>query len=318
MKPNILVTVPIEHLEGTRAILEAAGAVRYLKYPPVEELKAALAGAHALFPNARTRLDAAVLDAAPTLRVISTPSIGTDHIDLDYCRRRGVAVYSLATERELMRGVHSTAEHAFGLLLALVKKIPAGFASVLDGRWSAAEFRGRDLQGKTLGVVGFGAIGSRVAHFARAFDMDVLVFDPYAKDLPCWARAVSRDELLEKSHAVTLHTPLTPETDGLVGREWFARMKGTWLVNASRGGVIDEAALLEALESGKVGAFAADVLRGETAVGMGGHPLVAYARTHPNVLITPHIAGSSLDGQVKTFAHAARRLADHLKEAVSS
>lgn len=315
MKPNILATVPIEHLEGTRRILEGAGTVVYLKYPPVDELKAALKGVHALFPNARTRLDAAVLDAAADLKVVSTPSIGTDHIDLEYCRRRGITVFSLATERELMRGVHSTAEHAFGLLLSLIKKIPGGFASVLDGKWSAAEFRGRDLQGKTLGVVGFGAIGSRVAHFARAFDMDVLVFDPYAKELPAWAKPVSRDELLDKAHAVTLHTPLTPETDGLIGREWFARMKGTWLVNASRGGVIDETALLEALESGKVGAFAADVLRGETAAGMGAHPLVVYAKTHGNVLITPHTAGSSLDGQVKTFAHAARRIADFLKEA---
>jgi D-3-phosphoglycerate dehydrogenase len=315
VKPRILVTVPIEHLDATRAVLEGVGGVVYLKYPPVEELKAALKGVHALYPNARTRLDAAVLSAAADLRVISTPSIGTDHIDLEHCRARGIAVFSLATERELMQGVHSTAEHAFALLLALVKRVPWGFSSVLDGKWSAAEFRGCDLQGKTLGIVGFGVIGSQVAVFARAFAMEVLVFDPYAKALPPWARVVGRDELLNRSHVVTLHTPLTPETDGMVGREWFSRMKGTILVNASRGGVLDEAALLEALEDGRVSAFAADVLRGETAAGMGEHPLVRRARTHGNVLITPHTAGSSLDGQAVTFAHAARRITEFFKEA---
>lgn len=318
MKPNILVTVPIEHLSGTRAILEAVGQVTYVKYPPLAELQTALRGVHALYPNARTKLDSALLSAAPDLRVISTPSIGTDHIDLEYCRKRGIAVYSLATERELMRGVHSTAEHAFGLLLALVKRVPWGFQSVLDGRWSAAEFRGGDLQGKTLGVVGYGIIGSQVASFARAFDMEVLVFDPFVKEPPSWVRVVGRDELLDEAHAITLHTPLTPETEGLVGREWFSRMNGTVLVNASRGGVLDETALLEALESGRVSAFAADVLRGETAAGMGGHPLVRYAQAHGNVLITPHTAGSSLDGQVKTFAHAARRIADFFKETPES
>lgn len=314
MRANILVTVPIEHLETTRSILESAGDVIYRKYPSREELLTDLPGVHALYPNARTLLDSSLLEQARKLAVISTPSIGTDHIDLAYCQSRGIPVYSLSTEHELMRSVSSTAEHTFGLMLSIMRKLPWAFRSVLEGKWSAAEFRGRDLQGKTIGIVGFGIIGSQLGVFARAFGMTVLVYDPYAKDLPHWARAVDRDTLLHESHVISLHTPLTSETQNMVNKEWFDRMQGAVIINAARGGVLDDAALIEALDSGRVSAAGLDVLSSETAAGMGNHPLVRYAQTHDNVFITPHSAGSSVDGQARTFAHAARRLANYLME----
>lgn len=314
MRPRILVTVPVEHLEATRGILESAGQVLYRRYPSREELLRDLPGTHALYPNARTSLDSSLLARAPTLVAISTPSIGTDHIDLDYCRSRGIAVYSLGTERELMRTIPSTAEHTFGLILSVMRKLPWSFRSVLDGKWSAAEFRGRDLQGKTLGIVGFGVIGSQLGSFARAFGMKVLVYDPFVVEFPDWGRGVDRDTLLRESHVVSLHLPLMPETERMVDAEWFERMQGAVLINAARGGIVDDVALITALESGRVAAAGLDVLSGETPLGMGDHPLVQYARTHDNVLITPHSAGSSVESQIKSFAHAARRLADHLQQ----
>ena len=226
MRANILVTVPIEHLETTRSILESAGDVIYRKYPSREELLTDLPGVHALYPNARTLLILPCLSKPASW--LSSPRRRSAPITSIWRIAKAAVfpVYSLSTEHELMRSVSSTAEHTFGLMLSIMRKLPWAFRSVLEGKWSAAEFRGRDLQGKTIGIVGFGIIGSQLGVFARAFGMTVLVCDPYAKDLPHWVRAVDRDTLLHESHVISLHTPLTSETQNMVNKEWFDRMQG--------------------------------------------------------------------------------------------
>jgi len=313
-KPRLLVTVPVDHLPEIRTLLEAVGPVTYLRYPPREETRAALADAEGLFCNVRVRLDEDLLSSAPRLRVIGTPSIGTDHIDLDYCRRRGIAVLSLSGAHDALRSVSTTAEHAFGLMLAIVKNMPWSFNSVVAGEWRGADFCGRDLQGRTLGIVGCGLIGSRLARYGLAFEMRVLAYDPFVTVRDPVIEQVDLPALLARAEIISLHAPLTEATRGMVDRRWFDQMNGTYLINTSRGCVIHEADLLAALESARVKAAGLDVLCDETEGNMGRHPMVEYARSHSNVMITPHCAGASVDGQRKTFGYSAGRLAAFFSE----
>lgn len=314
-RPRILVTVPIGHLARTRAILEAAGDVTYADHPSREETARLARDADAIFPNTKTRLDAAILDAAPGLKLICTPSTGTDHIDKPECARRGVQVLSLTKDMHILETITSTAEHAFGLTLNVVRNMPWSFDHVREGGWDYTLFRGRELQGRTVGIVGYGRLGRMYSRFARGFDMKVLAHDPFVKVADPWVEQVGLDELLRRSEIVTLHVHLTDETRSMVDKTWFDRMNGAYFINTSRGGLVREADLIAALDSGKVKAAGLDVLDGEIDGDTSAHPLVAYARTHRNVMITPHCGGMSIDGQEKAFTHAAGKLADFFAKA---
>lgn len=308
-KPKILVTVPIEHLARTRAILESAGEPIYTDHPTREQIAAYLPEISAIFPNTKMMLDRRVIDAAPKLKLICTPSTGTDHIDKAYCAQKGVEVMSLTKDMDVLKTITSTAEHAFGLTLNIVRNMPWAFDHARQGGWDYTLFRGRELQGRTVGIVGYGRLGGMYSRFARGFDMKVLAHDPLIKITDDWVEQVSLDELLKRSEIVTLHVHLTPETRGMVDKTWFDRMKGVYFINTSRGGLVDERALIAALDSGKVKAAGLDVLDGEIEGDMSGHPLIRYAREHTNVMITPHCGGMSIDGQEKAFTHAAGKLA---------
>jgi D-3-phosphoglycerate dehydrogenase len=308
-KPKILVTVPIDHLKRTRAILEAAGQVIYTDHPSHEQLASVLPEVEAIFPNTKMMLDRRVIDAAPKLKLICTPSTGTDHIDKAYCEKKGVAVLSLTRDMDVLATITSTAEHAFGLTLNIVRNMPWAFDHVRQGGWDYTLFRGRELQGRTVGIVGYGRLGRMYSRFARGFDMKVLACDPFVTVQDDWVEQVDLDALLRRSEIITLHVHLTPQTRGMVDKTWFDRMNGAYLVNTSRGGLINEPDLLAALESGRVKAAGLDVLDGEIEGDMSRHPLVEYARSHANVMITPHCGGMSIDGQEKAFTHAASKLA---------
>lgn len=314
-RPKILVTVPIGHLKRTREILESAGDVVYTDHPTRAEIAGALAEADAIFPNTKMMLDKSVIDAAPRLRLICTPSTGTDHIDKEYSAKKGVAVLSLTKDLDVLRTITSTAEHAFGLTLNIVRNMPWAFDHARAGGWDYTQFRGRELQGRTVGIVGYGRLGTMYARFARGFDMKVLAHDPFVKISEPWVEQVELDALLRRSEIVTLHVHLTKETRGMVDKSWFDRMNGVYLVNTSRGGLINETDLIAALDSGRVKAAGLDVLDGEIDGDMSAHPLVRYAREHRNVMITPHCGGMSIDGQEKAFTHAARKLADFFARA---
>lgn len=308
-RPKILVTVPIGHLRRTREILEAAGDIVYTDHPTRAQIASVLPGVQAIFPNTKMMLDRRVIDAAPELKLICTPSTGTDHIDKAYCAKKGIEVLSLTRDLEVLKTITSTAEHAFGLTLSIVRNMPWSFDHVREGGWDYTLFRGRELQGRTVGIVGYGRLGSMYSRFARGFDMKVLAHDPFVKIEDPWVEQVRLDALLKRSEIITLHIHLTPETRGMVDKGWFNRMKGAYLINTSRGGLLDEKDLIAALKSGKVKAAGLDVLSGEIEGDMSKHPLVRYAKTHKNVMITPHCGGMSIDGQEKAFTHAAGKLA---------
>lgn len=262
------------------------------------------------------QIDREVLDRAGRLKVIVSATTGLDHLDLECAAAKGIAVLSLRGETDFLRSIPATAEHTWALLLALVRRIPAAHASVLAGEWQRDRFRGADLAGKTLGLLGLGRIGEKVARYGLAFGMRVVAFDPYRAGWPDGVeRLASQADLLARSQVFSIHVPLNTETEGLIGAaELDLLPPGALLINTSRGQVLDEAALLAALESGRLGGAALDVLRDERGVNLVESPLVCYARTHENLVLTPHIGGATRESMAATEIFMAHKLRAFLNQ----
>jgi len=272
-----------------------------------ETLRSELADADALIVRSATRVTPELMDKAPRLRVVGRAGVGVDNIDLDEATKRGVLVMSTPGGSSV-----SVAEHTFALLLAMVRQVPKFDAALREGRWEKSS-SGAEVRGKTLGLIGLGRIGSEVAIRAKAFDMRVLAFDPYiseaaAKELS--VELVPKEKLLAESDFLSLHTAATPETKDLINAESIARMrKGVRIVNAARGELINEADLAAALKSGQVAGAALDVFVEEPPKNS---PLVGL----PNVICTPHVAGSTAEAQEGLGIQVAEQVRDYLAEGV--
>lgn len=271
-------------------------------------------------------IDKKIIDVAPSLKIIASPTTGLNHIDVADAESKGIKVISLKGETEFLRKVHATSEHTFALLLALIRKLPWNFNSIIqEGRWDRDSYKGHELREKTLGIIGFGRLGSRVAKIARGFDINILAHDPHISKFDIevgGAKPVELDYLLEHADIISIHVPLNDETKGYINNDMFAKMKnGVIVVNTSRGEVIDEEALLQALESGKVSGAALDVLVdelpwGESKIISGtgtSMKLVDYARKHENLLITSHLGGATHESMEKTEIFIAQKVHDFLR-----
>jgi D-3-phosphoglycerate dehydrogenase len=251
---------------------------------------------------------------APQLKAIVTPTTGHDHIDLEAASSRNIPVFSLFGQAEFLKQVHSSAEHSFALLLSLIRRIPAASNSVKQGRWEQQAFRGHELYGKTIGIVGFGRIGSKMAAYANGFSMNILAYDPYVDTYPLFVhRLKSLDELMTTCDIVSIHVPLNRETQGMIGaRELTLLPQRAIVINTARGAVIDETALLSHLQSGHLQGAGLDVLTNEHLILQQSHALIEYARSHDNLLITPHIGGTAEEAIEKTDIFVLNQLNDWL------
>jgi D-3-phosphoglycerate dehydrogenase / 2-oxoglutarate reductase len=273
-----------------------------------EELLTAVADADALIVRSKTKVTAAVIDAGKSLRAIGRAGAGVDNIDLDAATRRGIVVMNTPGGNSV-----STGEHAFALLISLARKIPFAHLSMRAGEWKKAAFMGLELQGKTLGVLGLGKIGSVVARRGIGFEMRVLAYDPfvseaYAADLGVELHGLER--VLAESDFVSLHLPMNENTRHIIQENKLRLMKdGALLVNAARGALIREDDLIAALESGKLGGAALDVFETEPNVS-------ERLRRAPNVILTPHIAGSTQEAQAKVGYDIAVQIASYLRDEV--
>ncbi len=312
MRPRVLIAEPLDFSNEAVRLLETAAEVT-LRPTDRAGLSQALNEFDAVWFRLAHRFDRPMLESAKRCRVLATPVTGLDHIDLKVCAERGIRVVSLRGEFEFLQEIRATAEHTLALSLALLRRIPAAAQHVLGGGWNRDLFRGRELYGRTAGIVGVGRLGRIVAGCFRAFGMDVIGYDP-RKDFPHAAarRVDSLNELLAQSDLVSLHVSYDDSTRHLIGPAAFAAMRpGTVLINTSRGGVIDDAALLEALETGHLAGAALDVLDGEPNI-QADHPLVEYARSHDNLLIVPHIGGNTIESFAKTEMFLAGRVLEAL------
>lgn len=310
-RPKILISEGKDYDASALALYKSLGDTIVETTGTRAGLLAALHDYHVLVVRLRYTVDREMLDCAPNLRVIVSPTTGLNHIELEEAKRRGVEVLSLRGESGFLRTIPATAELTWGLVLALHRKIPQAMLAVRSGIWDRDTFRGRDLCGKTLGVVGLGRIGRMVAGFGLAFGMKVLAVDPASPSTEAGVTLCGLSFLLEESDLVSLHVPLMPETLGMIGHGEFARMKrGSYFINTSRGELIDESALVKALESGHLAGAAVDVLQGEHGENkswMAENPLAVYARQHDNVVVTPHIGGATLESMAMTEVFMAEK-----------
>ena len=274
-----------------------------------DALKAAVAEIDALVVRSATKATAEVLAAANKLRVVGRAGIGVDNIDVKAASRRGVIVMNTPSGNAI-----TTAEHAICLLCSLARHIPQATASMRAGTWEKKRFEGTELFGKTLGVLGLGTIGRIVADRAQGLKMKVLAFDPVLTEEAARKLGVELaplDEVFARADFISVHTPLTPETRNLVGADAFRRMKpGVLIVNAARGGIVDEAALAEAIASGKVGGAALDVFSEEPPPK--DHPVLASLLAMDRVICTPHLGASTEEAQEKVAIEVAEQIADYL------
>lgn len=287
---RVVLADPLE--PGGAAILEAESRIELVDASAAgrEALTGALAGAAGLIVRGATTVDEALLDHAPDLRVVGRAGVGVDNIDVEACTSRGIAVFNAPSGN-----TRSTAELSFGLLLAAARKLAEADRIVREGRWERAVLRGIQLAGRTLGVIGVGRIGSAMVALGRAFRMELLGDDPYLEpgrvaelEREFGVRMMGLEEILEASDFITLHVPLTDETRGMIGAAELARMRsGSFLVNASRGGVVDEEALAQALTEGKLGGAALDVYEVEPL------PAESPLRSAPNLVFSQHLGGAT-------------------------
>jgi phosphoglycerate dehydrogenase-like enzyme len=254
----------------------------------------------------------AMIDAAPNLKIISCATTGADHIARDSAQAKGIAIHTLREDADLLANLTPAAELSWALLMAVARSLPAAVAHTRAGLWRREDFPGTMVQGRTLGLVGVGRIGGWMARYAQAFGMSVLGYDPYQDTLSDGVKPATMEDLFGASDFVSVHVHLSDETRGLVNRALLESAKpGQILINTSRGAIVDEAALLDGLKSGRLGGAGLDVLDGEPDTV--NHPLVVYSQSHENVLITPHCGGLSPDAVRLVCARAGQKIMGNLR-----
>lgn len=268
-----------------------------------EELKSVISDYQGLIIRSATKVTADVIEAASNMKIIGRAGIGVDNVDLDAASAKGIIVMNTPGGNTI-----TTAEHAIAMLMALTRNIPQADHSMKEGKWEKKKFMGVEVFNKTLGVVGLGRIGSIVANRALGLQMKVIAFDPFiARDAAekQGVELVELDELLERADYISLHAAKTKDTEGFIGATEFAKMKdGVFFINCARGGIVDEDALIQALESGRVAGAAVDVFSVEPAPP--DNPLVG----HPRVVCTPHLGASTEEAQENVAIAIAEQLVD--------
>jgi D-3-phosphoglycerate dehydrogenase len=266
--------------------------------------------AEVIFAPLGYQMDTTVIDSCPKLRVIASNTTGHPHIDVDFARQKGIYVACLKFAPQFLRQITATAELTWGLIIALTRNIVPAHRAVLGGTWDRRPFGASAmLSAMSLGVIGHGRLGSMVARYGKAFGMRVKYYDPFVASSSEGAeRCDTLHTLVEGSDVVSVHVPHEKDTEHMINGSVLARFKpNSYLINTARGELLEWDAVLRALESGHLAGAAFDVFEGEFAAGFGEqfriHPVLEYARTHDNLLLTPHIGGSTVDAWRLTEAH---------------
>ncbi|MED5017675.1 phosphoglycerate dehydrogenase [Paenibacillus chibensis] len=287
---KVLVSDPISDL-GIQQLMDAPDVLVEKKTGLAEDELAAIIGEYdALLVRSQTRVTEKILAAGTNLKVVGRAGVGVDNIDLEAATQRGIIVINAPDGNTI-----TTCEHTFAMMMALARHIPQAYAKTVGGVWDRKSFLGVELRNKTLGVMGMGRIGSEVAKRAKAFGMNILAFDPFLtqdRAEKMEVKLASVDDIVRNADFMTVHTPLTPETRHMISRPQFEVMKkGMRIINCARGGIIDEVALVEAIDEGIVAGAAFDVFESEPP--QLDHPFLS----HPKIIVTPHLGASTVEAQ---------------------
>jgi len=273
-----------------------------------EELAAIIGQYHGLGIRSATKVTAAILENPGSLKIIGRAGVGVDNIDVKAAAAKNVLVINTP-----QGNAAAAAEMAIGLMFALARKIPQAAETMRQGIWEKKKFMGVEIAGKTLGVIGLGNIGRQAAERGVGLKMSVIGYDPLVKSetgLPAGVKLASLDDIITKSDFITLHVPLTPETKDLFNTATFARMKkGSYLINCARGGIVNEADVLEALKSGQLAGAALDVFGKEPP-----EPSPLFA--HENLIASPHLGASTREAQEKVAIELAEVFVGYLKDGI--
>ncbi|HYE74851.1 MAG TPA: hydroxyacid dehydrogenase, partial [Blastocatellia bacterium] len=271
-----------------------------------DQLKEIIGQYHALIVRSETRVTADILSAADNLKVIGRAGTGVDNIDVPVATQRGIVVQNAAAGNSV-----TTAEHTISLMMSLARKIPQAHSSLKSGKWDKKKFMGTELRGKVLGIVGLGNIGKIVASGAIGLGMKVVAYDPFLSKEVAGKFGIemgSLDDVFSRADFITVHTPMTDETRGIIGEAAFAKMKdGVRIINCARGGLVDETALYNAIKSGKVAGAALDVFVQEPPPA--DHPLLSL----DEVVVTPHLGASTTEAQDQVALITAQQVAAFLE-----
>lgn len=301
---KILITEQEDYSENALNQYRTIGDVITLNTKERSELLEKVGDVDVVVGRLAFNFDEEFFQAAKNLKAIGTPTTGLDHINTTIAQQKNVAILSLKGEMEFLMNIQATPEHTLLLLLAALRKLPAAHNHAASGLWNRDLFKGREIKGQTIGFYGFGRVARLVTKFVTALGAHVIAFDPYQSHETITqqgARVVSRDELFSQSSVIMITCALNDETKNSVGAKEFALMRdGVFFINTARGQIVDEKELLKNLENKKITGAALDVLADERETNEVKNPLIAYAATHDNLIITPHIAGATYDSMHAT------------------
>ena len=316
----ILVTTSLHFIPSVKKEIEKHFSVIYAPKVDKEQLNKILKDYQPdgwiCSPTPKYRIDKKILRNSKNLRILVTPSTGSNHIDIDDCKKLNITFSSIKGS-ELVNAIHASSEFCFALILSVVRKLPQAYNGAKSFKWREAEdeFRGEELYGKTLGIIGMGRIGTNVANYAKAMNMKICAYDPHVENTKDVELLDNYKSVLEKSDIILISVHLDNSTENMVNREWFESMKkGSYFINISRGEIVDEEALIKALEEKKVKAAGLDVLRDEISTNLRTSKILNYSRENENLIITPHIAGLTVDSELKAAEQSLETILNFFSE----
>lgn len=312
MKFKILVITPIKHIKGLETKLKKKSSVTILNDPSLSEVKKIISKFDAIYTNpnkSKIYIGKEIIDKAKDLKFISTASTGTNHIDINYAKKKNIKIISLTKDYKTISKISSTAEHAFGLTLASIRNLVPSFDSVKKGSWDYTKFIGRQMNFLKIGIIGYGRLGVFYAKYCKAFNAEIFVYDPYKSIKNKSIKQVkSLEVLLQNCDIIALHLHLNKKTYHIINNNNINKMKkSVIIINTSRGEVVDEASIISFLKKNKNAKYACDVIENEINK-KNNSRLINFSKKTNQIIITPHIGGMTFEAQQIAY----HRIADKL------
>ena len=305
---NIAVITPISHLDGIVELLLTKGTLFYFEESTKDRVRELLLTQKIdtilCNPNQQTyKIDKELLEGTD-VSLINTCSTGMNHIDVEYCNKNNIEIYSLTKDMELINDLPSTSELAFGLMMSLLRKIPQSKNHVSEYKWDYTQFMGRQVKDLRIGIVGYGRLGKMMYKYCRSFGATVMVYDPYVTNIAC----NSLENMISNVDVISLHVHVTPETKYMINKEILGYCKKSpYIINTSRGEIVNETDIVNALKLGLISGYGADVVDNEFD-DLTKSPIIAAMNNDENIIVTPHTGGMTIEGQTKAYKWAINKL----------